>query len=158
MIELLLELKTAVARAVEAGQSRLSLEYLADAEGRYQQLILAGLAANPPPPGGWPKSPSGKGRVARPKAVNLVERMDRQRESVLRFAYRFDVPFDNNQAERDIRMVKVQQKVSGGWRSWEGAQHFCRIRGYLSTLRKQGSDLLEALRQTLAGQPPLPAF
>jgi transposase len=157
-IGLLVELKEAVERAVVLGQKQLCAEYLAETEKRYQQMIEQGLAANPPPAGGWPKSGKGRGRAKKSKARNLVERLGRQRESVLRFAYRFDVPFDNNQAERDIRMVKVQQKVAGGFRSWEGARYFCRIRGYLSTLRKQGADLLDALRLTLSGEPPMPAF
>jgi transposase len=81
-----------------------------------------------------------------------------EQEAVLAFLHRLAVPFDNNQAERDVRMVKVQQKVSGSFRSQAGAVAFCRIRGYVSTLRKQGVHLLGALETTLRGHPVLPAF
>jgi len=66
------------------------------------------------------------------------------------------VPFDNNQAERDLRLIKVQQKISGCFRSPTGAVVFCRVRGYLSTLKKQGQAVLPALQSVFAGHPLLP--
>jgi transposase len=91
-------------------------------------------------------------------ARNLLDRLIHDQEAVLAFLHRLVVPFDNNQAERDVRMVKVQQKISGSFRSEAGATAFCRIRGYLSTLRKQGLDLLVSLEATLRGHPILPSF
>ena len=100
------------------------------------------------------QSPPGtKGGAKQSAARNGLPRLMNEQEAVLAFLHRLVVPFDNNQAERDVRMVKVQQKVSGSFRSQAGATVFCRIRGYLSTLRKQGVHLLSALQATLLGHP-----
>jgi len=72
--------------------------------------------------------------------------------------YDFTVPFDNNLAERDLRMMKVQQKISGCFRTRQGAENFCHIRGYISTLKKQGLHILSAITSIFAGQPILPAL
>ena len=145
MSDLLLEIKQAVDRTKAQGGMHLSSACLNDFEVRYQALVAEGLAANPPP------RPSGKrGRTKQSAAKNLLDRLDAHRASVLAFLYHFAVPFDNNLAERDLRMVKVRQKVSGCFRSQEGAAMFCRIRGYISTLRKQGKDVLSALQSVFA--------
>jgi transposase len=154
MIELLLALKAEVVQARGKGASGLSSESLAGWQGQYQELIRQAYLANPPPPGGWPRG--ARGRRKKSKARNLVERMDERRVQVLAFATNFDVPFDNNQAERDLRMVKVQQKISSCFRSKRGARFFCRIRSYISTLRKQGQSAFLALVAVFQRQPLMP--
>ena len=95
-----------------------------------------------------------KGRTARSKARNLLERLRDFENETLRFMTDDNVPFSNNQAENDLRMTKVQQKISGCFRSMDGAKIFCRIRSYLSTCRKQGVTATEALRLLFQGKWP----
>ena len=154
LAQLLLEMKREVEQAKAAGQSNLTEEVLKSLIQRYEDLLRTGYAANPPDPP--PQRPK-KGRVKQSKARNLLDRLSNQ-EDVLRFLHDFSVPFDNNLAERDLRMVKVQQKVSGCFRSEQGAHAFARIRGYLSTLRKQALPVLSALEMALVGHPLLPAL
>ncbi len=149
---LLLEIKGAVEAARSQGQAELSAQVKREFEARYDAALEAGLKMNPPP------EPTGKrGRPKRGKAGSLVDRLREHKEAALAFMDDFAVPFDNNQAERDIRMAKVRQKVSGCFRTTTGAERFCRIRGYISTLRKQGMPILSALGKAIAGNPPLPA-
>lgn len=150
MIGLLLQIKTAVERAKQRGQSRLSALLEARFEGCYQRLLKQGYAANPPPA----HPPRDKrGRPKHTPARNLLLRLDTHRKQVLAFLYDFAVPFDNNLAERDLRMIKLRQKISGGFRTLSGAEGFCRLRSYLSSLRKQDKNLLLALESVFRGCP-----
>jgi transposase len=155
MKDLLLEMKEAVEQAKAQEKPALDVLALARFSRRYDDVLQEGDLANPPNPP--PKKRSG-GRPKQSPARNLLDRLISHKWEVLAFLRDFDVPFDNNQAERDLRMLKVQQKISGCFRTQDGAAVFCRIRGYLSTLWKQGIDVLSALQQTLAGHPVLPAF
>jgi transposase len=153
MKELLLDMKEEVAQARQAGQTQLDVVKLANFHFQYGALIREGFELNPKVP-----PPLGRKRVKQSPAWNLLDRLNRYRRETLRFLHDFAVAFDNNQAERDLRMIKVQQKVSGEFRTDHGADAFCRIRSYLSTLRKQGPPLFSALQQALAGHPVLPTF
>lgn len=93
----------------------------------------------------------------RDKARNLWERFVLRQQQILQFIYDPTVPFDNNQAERDVRMAKVKQKVSGCFRSQTGAEYFARIRGYISTVKKYGRNILLALQDVFLGRPFVPA-
>jgi transposase len=123
---------------------------------RYRELLAVGLAANPPP--ATRRRPGQRGRLAQTPTRNLLERLFLDQEAVLAFRDDLAIPFDNNQAERDLRGLKVQQKVSNCFRSDTGATAFARLRGYLATLRKQGQALLAALETVVAGRPLYPAF
>jgi transposase len=156
MLLLLGTIKHQVDLAKAKGQSILAPELVLEFEHRYQAVLEQGLAANPPPPPteGKPK----RGRVKQSPPRNLLNRLKLNQAAVLGFMHDFVVPFDNNQAERDLRMMKLKQKISGGFRSAEGAKMFCRIRGYLSTLRKQGIPVLDALVSLFMGNPVFPAL
>lgn len=156
--DLLLTMKAQVQDAKASGQSALPLPIYRRLVEQYRRVLLQGYLENHPGPPTPASSPPKRGRRKQSTALNLLDRLWEQEEAVLAFLYDFAVPFDNSQAERDIRMLKVQQKVSGCFRSQAGAQRFARIRGYLSTLRKQGIPVLSALHATLLGHPVLPSL
>jgi len=119
---------------------------------RYRTLLLEADTECPPPDDG--KRKGQRGRMKRSKSRNLLERLRDFEDDVLRFMDMPDVPFTNNQGENDLRMTKVQQKISGCFRSIDGATAFCRCRSYLSTCRKQGLSSSEALRLLFEGDNP----
>lgn len=148
---------TSVKQAKAEGNDGLSAQELTDFDGRYDAILAEGFAENPLPPPDV-ASVKRRGRPKRSPPRNLLERLYHQKSSVLGFMNDFQIPFDNNQAERDLRMMKLKQKISGCFRSEDGARQFCRIRGYLATVRKQGQNVLDALVALFAGNPqsPLP--
>ncbi|SMB78068.1 IS66 family transposase [Deinococcus hopiensis] len=119
---------------------------------RFDTLVEAGLVSNP----AAEPVPKHRGRVKQSPGRNLALRCQKHRDKVLRFLYEEGVPFDNNQAERDLRMVCVKRKISGGFRSATGGKNFCRIRSYLSTLQKQGLSIYTGLVSIFQNQILLP--
>jgi transposase len=152
--DLLLDMKQATQEAREQGKRWLDPLEVVDWEVRFLELLDEGDRLHPPAVA----PPSTRGRCKQSPARNLLDRLRKHQQAVLLFLEDLRVDFDNNLAERDLRMVKVQQKVSGCFRSVAGSQAFARIRGYLSTLRKQGMPLLSALQATLSGHPVLPSL
>jgi transposase len=156
MADLLLEIKAAVEATPEPAMS-LSPPELEVSRKQYDEIVQSGFDANPallPPTEGEVKK---RGRPKRPPPVNLLIRLRDFKGEVLAFMSDFRVPFDNNQGERDVRMVKVKQKVSGGFRTLAGAKRFGRIRGYISTARKNGKNAFEAIRDAFDGTPFIPS-
>jgi transposase len=119
---------------------------------QFDSLVEQGLAANPE----RRRSAATRGRIAQPKGRNLALRCQQHKQAILRFLFDDRVPFDNNLAERDIRMVCVKRKVSGGFRSSQGAQAFCRIRSYIATLTKQGLNVWDGLVSIFQGNVLMP--
>jgi transposase len=150
----LLEMKAATEQARAEGLRSLPAATRAAFVTRYRALLAAGHAANPPPA----RRPRQRGRIKQTPARNMLERLWREQEQVLAFLDDLTIPFDNNQAERDLRTLKTHQKVSGCFRSDPGAEAFARLRGYLVTLRKQGQPLFVALQTVFAGRPLYPAL
>lgn len=152
MIDLLCTINDEVKQAKLEDQTALAPSKINTFELQFQKIIDLAYKDNPEPVLD-PDAPKPRGRKKRPKPLNLLLRLDLEREQVLGFMYDFAVPFDNNLAERDIRMTKLKLKNSGCFRSLKGANAFARIRGYISTLRKQGLDILASLANLFRGNP-----
>jgi len=152
MTKLLLDIKAEV-EAAPASQASLISERLAYFEQRYDALIAQGLAANPPPIAPLAKK---RGRKKQSPPKNLLDRFQKYKSEILTFMHDFRVPFDNNLAERDVRIVKIKQKVSGAFRTRTGAETFCDIRSYISTVGKYDLNVIDAIYDALAGSPFIP--
>lgn len=140
MIDFLLEVKSVIEKTK---RKKLNPELIKKFNSKYKRIIKAGLKANPPPKDRKEKK---RGRKKKSKALNLLERLGNYDKCVLAFMYNFKVPFDNNQGERDLRMVKVKEKISCLFRSFDGAVTFCRIRSYISTVKKNCFNVIDAIK------------
>jgi transposase len=152
--KLLLKIKRKVAATKTQPEAELTQRAKTDFQRRYDRLVRRADRLNPPLSKGVGDSDASKNKLfAKPTPGSLIKRLQRRRDEVLRFMTDISVPFDNNGSERDLRMVKLQQKISGCFRTPDGARSFCRVRSYLSTARKQGHSLLRSLERVLAGKP-----
>ena len=154
MIDCLMGIKEAVDR------SPPNIMCLSDTQARefeelYSEIIDEGYAENPMPKRKLTTKRK-RGRPKKPKAINLLDRFRDYKKEILAFMYDFTVPFDNNLAERDLRMMKTQQKISGTFRSKNGADAFCRIRSYISTVRKNSENVIESIHNAFTGRPFIP--
>jgi len=152
MERLLLDIKAEVA-STSALHTALPPDRLAHYEAQYDALIAQGFADNPSAAKTEPR-PIGRPKQSPPK--NLLDRLHKHKAGVLAFMYDFRIPFDNNLVERDVRMIKVQQKVSGCFRTLDGAHTFCAIRSYISTARKHGINAINAIYDAFLEQPFIP--
>lgn len=155
MIDHLLAIHAAVETARDAGLAALRVEDLDRFHLDFLRIVDAGYADNPVPVpvvGG----PTRRGRRGQSKARNLLDRFRDHPDGILAFMRDFAVPFTNNWSERDLRMMKLREKISGSFRSFAALVDFCRIRGYVSTARKNGLTALDALRRAFAGDPFIP--
>lgn len=147
--DLLLEMKKAKDKAAEKGRDSLSYYYHHKFDRKYDELIKQARNENPLPETTEKK----RGRKKKGKILALVERLEKYKASVCLFIDNFNVPFDNNQAERDIRMIKVKTKVSGCFRTEEGARDYLKIMSYIGTAHKQGYNAYEAIKNAISGNP-----
>jgi transposase len=157
MLDLLHDVKKAVDEAKGNGNSSLGIEAIKAIEDKYDDIVDTALKSHSPERES--EAPINKGgRKKQSKSKNLLDRFRSKRSEILAFMNDFRVPYDNNQAERDLRMVKVKLKVSGTFRSERGIHAFCRIRSLISTMRKQGRDVLKSISDALMKIPIVVEF
>ena len=160
MKQLLLEIKAEVGKSKAAGKKRLTVRQSKELLVRYDRIVSEAGKLYPPL-----KRKKYRSKARRPRespivgaARKLVNRLNAKRDQVLFFMRDFRVPFDNNQAERDLRMLKAKQKVSGCFRTEKGAAEFCQMRSYVSTMKKQGHGIMEAIKSVFAGETIMPTL
>lgn len=156
MVDHLLAMKERVDTARQAGLRALPAEQLKAFHQQYLRIVEAGYAQNPLP--ACSAGPKRRGRRKQSKARNLLDRFRDHPDGILAFMYDFSVPFANNLSERDLRMMKLRQKISGTFRSFGALVDFCRIRGYVSTARKNGLNALDVLYGVFVGDPFVPTI
>jgi transposase len=154
MLVLLKRMHRSVTSSVDRGGPLASIQRAAWTR-KYRACLRRGFAQNSTPRKS--KGPKRRGRPKHTKAQNLLLRLQEHEAFVLAFLHDYRVPFTNNQGEQDIRMMKVQQKISGCFRTIQGAQIFARIRSYLSTVRKNQRDVFSEMVNLFAGQPFIPS-
>jgi len=152
MMTLLLKIKKSVDLEKEKGGTSLSKRLLNKYEKEFAEIVRKGLKSSP----ARKKDPSKRGRTAQSSSRNLLTRLCSHKDSYLAFMHDFNVPFDNNLAERDIRMLKLYMKVSGCFRTFTGAEIFCRIRSYISTARKNNVNVFKSIQNAFRGNPFMP--
>jgi transposase len=154
MSDLLIEIKKYIdhVKKLNCNTAEETIKYFFE---RYDLILSKGFESNQPPQDSEARI-NKRGKKAQSDAKNLLDRFYKYKTEVLRFATDLRVPFGNNQAERDIRMTKVQQKISGAFRTRHGADVFFRIRGYISTLMKNDMSVISSLEAALKGEPPIP--
>ena len=150
MNELLTEMKKYTDECKEQVKE-LDFEQIKALEESFDAVVMKGIEENPLSLN--PEKQGKRGKKPKTKARNLLDRFIEHKEKILRFLTDLKVPFENNQAERDIRMMKLQQKISGTFRTIQGAEAFCRIRAYISTIRKNGLPILQGIIAALKGAP-----
>ena len=149
--KLLLDMKKVRDKALLSDKDEVSYYHRHKFDMEYDAIIKTAYEENP-----LPETPAKKrGRKKKSKVLNLICRLDNYKESVCLFIKNLCVPFDNNQAERDLRMVKVKTKVSGCFRSEEGAQEYLTIMSYIGSARKHGINAFTAIREALNGNPDI---
>ena len=154
MKSLLEDIYKEVKEAKQAGKKKLPALVVEQYEKKYHQIIKKGLCYHKSLD---PLKKRARGRRKQRPGKNLLDRLIKRQSETLMFMRNFAIPFTNNLAERDIRMNKVKEKISGCFRTIEGTQMFCRIRSYISSTRKHGGNILEALQLAVQGLPRLPS-